>query len=303
MRYLISTGQKNSLKKYAEEYFLLGNECVVSYKDYRAALANFDKALELYPEYQGEQRDLELERKMALTQKAIVMGRSLRASNNLKTRQPLQTLFLVDRTEEEREVLASMADIIAEELNVKEVLIQADESELVSYSAKANFKALGAKLGKHMKSVASQIELFSGDKIASILDGKSVMVVYSEGEIEITGEYIVVQRSEKEGVKVLNEGTLTVGFDTKVTEELLQEGIARDIVRSVQNLRKDSGFEVSDRIVLVYDGDEVVQRVFENFGTTIAKETLSNSVTFATLENVEAVECGEHMVRLSVAKE
>jgi isoleucyl-tRNA synthetase len=96
---------------------------------------------------------------------------------------------------------------------------------------------------------------------------------------------------------------LTVGFDTKVTEELLQEGIARDIVRSVQNLRKDSGFEVSDRINLTYDGDDVVRQVFSNFGSTIAKETLSNSLTFATLVHVEPVECGDHMVRLAVAKE
>jgi isoleucyl-tRNA synthetase len=259
--------------------------------------------LALYPEYQSGQRDVELEKKMALTQKAIVMGRSLRASNNLKTRQPLKTLFLVDRTEEEREVLFSMRDIIAEELNVKEVLIQEDESGLVSYSAKANFKVLGSKLGKHMKSVASQIELFSGDTIASILDGGSRVLQYSEGEIEISSEQIIVQRTEKEGVKVLNEGSLTVGFDTTVTEELLQEGIARDIVRSVQNLRKDSGFDVSDRIRLTYDGDEVVQRVFENFGTSIAQETLSNSITFATLENVEATECGDHLVRLAVAKD
>ena len=259
--------------------------------------------LELYPEYQGGQRDLELEKRMALTQKAIVMGRSLRASNNLKTRQPLQTLFLVDRTEEDREVLSAMADIIAEELNVKEVLVQEDESALVRYNAKANFKVLGAKLGKQMKEVASQIELFTGKMISSILDGKSVLLLYSEGEIEITSEHIIVQRTEREGVKVLNEGALTVGFDTKVTEELLQEGIARDIVRSVQNLRKESGFEVSDRIILTYDGDEVVKQVFANFGSTIAKETLSNSLTFATLENVEAIECGDHMVRLVLAKE
>ncbi len=259
--------------------------------------------LELYPEYQKAQRDLELEKRMALTQKAIVMGRSLRASNNLKTRQPLQTVFLVDRTEEEREVLSAMADIIAEELNVKEVLIQEDESALVSYSAKANFKVLGSRLGKQMKEVAAQIELFTGKMIASLLDGKSVTLAYSEGEIEIKAEHIIVARTEKEGVKVLNDGSLTVGFDTKVTEELLQEGIARDIVRSVQNLRKESGFEVSDRIRLTYDGNEVVQQVFANFGETIAKETLSNTLSFARMEDVEAIECGDHLVRLAVAKD
>ncbi|MFA7129180.1 MAG: DUF5915 domain-containing protein, partial [Sphaerochaeta sp.] len=81
-----------------------------------------------------------------------------------------------------------------------------------------------------------------------------------------------------------------------------EEGIARDIVRSIQNLRKESGFEVSDRIELSYDGDEVVQRVFANYKDTIASETLSNSITFATLEG-EGVECGDHLVRLSVVKE
>ncbi|MDT4761397.1 isoleucine--tRNA ligase [Sphaerochaeta sp. PS] len=259
--------------------------------------------LALYPEYQSSQRNLELESRMALAQKAIAMGRSVRASNNLKIRQPLSKLFLVDRTVEEREVLSSMEDIIAEELNVKQVVLQGDESGLVSYSAKANFKVLGAKLGKQMKEVASQIAAFSAETIASILDGKLVTLQYSEGEIAIGNEEILVQRTEMEGVKVLNDGSLTVGFDTKVTEELLQEGIARDIVRSIQNLRKESGFDVSDRIVLTYDGDEVVQKVFANFGETIARETLSNTITFATLESVEAVECGEHMVRLAVAKE
>ena len=255
-----------------------------------------------YPVYEEDQRDYALEKRMSLTQKAIAMGRSVRASNNLKIRQPLKTLYLVDRESEEREVLSSMEDIIAEELNVKNVHLQADETGLVSYSAKANFKVLGSSLGKNMKEVASQIADLDGNAIASLLDGNILKMHYSAGEIEITKDQIIVQRTEMEGVKVFNEGSLTVGFDTLITEELLEEGIARDIVRSIQNLRKESGFEVSDRIELSYDGDEVVQRVFANYKDTIASETLSNSITFATLEG-EGVECGDHLVRLSVVKE
>lgn len=255
-----------------------------------------------YPIYDGNKRDYTLENQMALTQKAIAMGRSLRASNNLKIRQPLQTLFLVDREEEERAVLASMQEIIAEELNVKEVHLHSDESDLVTYSAKANFKVLGSALGKNMKEVASMIADFSGETIASILDGKAYDLAYSAGTIGISKEEIIVQRTEMEGVKVLNEGSLTVGFDTKVTEALLEEGIARDIVRSIQNLRKESGFEVSDRITLKYDGDEVVKQVFDNFGSVIAKETLSNSITFATLEG-DGFECGDRSVKLEVTKD
>ncbi|MDD2395020.1 MAG: isoleucine--tRNA ligase, partial [Sphaerochaeta sp.] len=256
----------------------------------------------MYPDYDEQERDLALESQMSLAQKAIAMGRSLRASNNLKIRQPLKTVFLVDREEDERAILLSMQDIIAEELNVKEVHISSDESELVDYSAKANFKVLGSKLGKDMKEVAALIAALDGRVIASMLDGKSHTVVYSKGEIAISKDEIIVQRTELEGVKVLNDGSLTVGFDTKVTQELLEEGIARDIVRSIQNLRKESGFEVSDRIRLTWDGDDVVKRVFEHFGQTIAKETLSNSMSFATLDG-EAIDCGDHMVRLAVEKE
>jgi isoleucyl-tRNA synthetase len=254
-----------------------------------------------FPTYSSEQRDFALEKQMALTQKAIAMGRSVRASNNLKIRQPLLTLFLVDREEEEREVLSSMKEIIAEELNVKNVHLQADESGLVSYSAKANFKVLGSALGKNMKEVASVIADLDGPTIGSLLDGKSLMVTYSAGEIEISSDQILVQRTEMEGVKVLNDGSLTVGFDTKVTEELLEEGIARDIVRSVQNLRKESGFDVSDRIELRYDGNEIVEKVFANFGSTIANETLANSIVKAELD-CEGVDCGDHSVKLAVKK-
>lgn len=256
----------------------------------------------MYPDYCDEERDLALENQMSLTQKAIAMGRALRASNNLKIRQPLKTLFLVDREEEERTILNSMQDIIAEELNVKEVHLSSDESELVDYSAKANFKVLGSRLGKDMKEVAALIADLDGKTIASMLDGKTHTITYSNGEISVSKDEIIVQRTELEGVKVLNDGSLTIGFDTKVTQELLEEGIARDIVRSIQNLRKESGFEVSDRIRLTWDGDEVIKQVFEHFGPTIAKETLSNSMSFATLDG-EAIDCGDHLVRLFVEKD
>ena len=185
---------------------------------------------------------------------------------------------------------------------MKEVHLQSDESSLVEYSAKANFKVLGKSLGKDMKEVASMIADFDGEKIASILDGTPHTLSYSNGEISISKDEIIVQRTEMEGVKVLNDGSLTVGFDTKVTQELADEGIARDIIRSVQNLRKESGFAVSDRIVLTYDGDEVIQRVFDQHGQTIAKETLSNTLRSGTLTG-EGIDCNDHMVRLQVEKD
>jgi isoleucyl-tRNA synthetase len=256
-----------------------------------------------FPVCDSNQRDYELEKKMALTRQAITMGRSLRSVHNLKIRQPLKRLFLVNRDAEERAILASMQAIVEEELNVKEISIQADESGLVSYQAKANFKVLGSQLGKHMKDVAAKIQQLPSETIASLLDGGSVAISYAEGDITIGLDDVIVQRSEMEDMKVLNEGQLTVGFDTKISHELLLEGIARDIVRAVQNLRKELGFDVSDRIHLQVHGDELIGEAFAVFGEYIARETLAADAKLA--DHAEAVEvpCGDSVARIHATKE
>ena len=254
-----------------------------------------------YPEYDEKQRDAMLEEEMTLTQKAIALGRTLRASNNLKIRQPLSTMYLVDRKESERKILKGMEDIIAEELNVKQVKLQGDETGLVSYSAKANFKVLGKTLGKSMKEVAGKIETFSSDEIGSILDGRMRHIEYEGGSIDLSKEEIVVQRTEAEGVRVLNEGTVTVGFDTKLTDSLREEGTAREIVHAVQNLRKENGFDVADHINMKYDGSEDIDKVFADFGGYIKGETLCDSVRKADL-TCSAIACGENQIRLQLSK-
>ncbi len=259
--------------------------------------------LEMFPAYDPHQRDFELEHQMALTRQAITMGRSLRSVHNLKIRQPLNRLFLVTRDEHEREILASMRSIIEEELNVKEISIQEDESGLVSYQAKANFKVLGSVLGKHMKEVAAKIQLLSSKTIASLLDGRRETIAYAEGEISVGIDEVIVQRNEVEDLKVLNEGQLTVGFDTKITRELLLEGIARDIVRAVQNLRKEQGFDVADRIALSLFGDALVREAFDAFGSYIARETLAYSSEFSDSEDAIEIPCGDATARIKATKE
>ena len=258
-----------------------------------------------YPVYEAEHMDQLLEQKMALTRQAIAMGRSLRMSQELKIRQPLSTLYLVTIDPEEQEILREMSAIIAEELNVKQVRIEQDESTLVSYQAKANFKVLGKQLGKHMKDVASRIAELSSSTIARLLKGGSVDISYSDGAevISITSEDIIVSRQEMENTKVLNEGSLTVGFDTEITEELLLEGIARDIIRGIQNLRKDNGLDVADHISLQIAGDEYVQRSLVLFSEYIRSETLADSVEVAgETEEMAEVPCGETRAMISVAK-
>ncbi|MFA7395385.1 MAG: isoleucine--tRNA ligase [Sphaerochaetaceae bacterium] len=268
----------------------------------KTATHNESVHLELFPTYNESERDLELEQTMRVTRQAITLGRSLRSSQNIKTRQPLSTLFVVTRDAQERNILDEMTPIIKEELNVKEISIDSDESTLVSYSAKANFKVLGPKLGKSMKEVASLIEQFENTTIASMLEGEMVSVSYSQGDIELGQEDLMIQRTETEGRKVLNEGSLTIGFDTLITESLLLEGLARDIVRGVQNLRKERDFDVSDRIMLSISGDELVKKMFDSSKEYIAKETLAVEISFKEEKNSVEILCGEGSARIAIEK-
>ena len=228
-----------------------------------------------YPVSRKDFRDEKLEFQMATVQKAVSMGRALRNQFNLKNRQPLSSVALVTRNIEEKKVLAEMEDTIAEELNVKKVIFHEREDELVEYKAKANFRVLGKQLGKGMKEAAAEIARLSDEQIAAILDGKALSITVGEQNIDLTCENVMVDRIEKDNLKVINDGTLTVGLDTKISDELKKEGYARDVVRGIQNLRKESGFEITDRITLVLGGDAELKGAFDMFKDFIANETLS----------------------------
>ena len=231
-----------------------------------------------YPVCEEKFRNSELEFQMASVQKAVSMGRALRNQFNIKNRQPLLSVALVTRNLEERKVLENMKDTIAEELNVKDVDFHDKESDLVEYKAKANFKVLGKSLGAKMKVAAAEIAKLSNDQIASIVDGNTLTIKVDGQDLVLDGESVIVERLEKEDLKVINEGTLTVGLETKITDELKKEGYARDAVRGIQNLRKESTFEITDRIILELSGDAELKAAFEMFKDFIAGETLASSI-------------------------
>ena len=227
-----------------------------------------------YPVYNEKFRDTEIEFKMATVQKAVSMGRSLRYQYNLKIRQPLKSVELVTRNSDEKKVLLEMEDSIREELNVKKVVFHEREDELVEYKAKANFKTLGKELGPLMKSAAAKITELNQDAIQTILDGGVLSIDVEGKSVELTEDKIIVERLEKANLKVLNDGTLTVGLDSEITEELKLEGYVRDLVRGIQNLRKESGLEVTDRINLSLSGDAELKKAYAMFEDYIKGETL-----------------------------
>lgn len=259
--------------------------------------------LEDYPVYNERFHNEKLEFKMNTVQKAISMGRSLRNQFNLKNRQPLASVALVTRNSEEKTVLAEMLDSIKEELNVKNVIFHEREDELVEYKAKANFKVLGKELGALMKDAASKIIALEQSAIQSILDGSKLTIEVGDKTVDLTEEKIIVDRIEKEDVKVINEGTLTVGLDTKITDELKKEGYVRDLVRGIQNLRKDSGFEVTDRIKLTVGGDAELKAAFEIFADFIKSETLAVEAAWVdSIDGATSVEADDKTWSIKVEK-
>ncbi|HUV08154.1 MAG TPA: isoleucine--tRNA ligase, partial [Spirochaetia bacterium] len=230
-----------------------------------------------FPTADSARRDQELELKMKVTRQAVSMGRSLRSSHNLKIRQPLRALHLVTKDQAAMRILIEMAPIIKEELNVKEVIFRENEEELVVYRAQPNFRKLGKELGKDMKPAAEAISRLSLREIVSLMEGATLSLDIGTRVLDITQEEISIIREERMHLRVLNEGSLTVALDSELTEELVQEGMVRDLVRSIQNLRKEKGLEVTDRIDLAITGDETIKRAIERFEDHLTSETLAVS--------------------------
>lgn len=246
-------------------------------------------------------RDEFLERQMESTMTAVRLGRFLRTQHSLKVRQPLAQAIIVAHDSEIREMLSGTADIIAEELNVKKIVFSQRESELVERSAKANFKALGPRLGKEMKEAAALIEKLDGDSIELILNGGEHQLSLPSGlTVGLTAGDLVVQRQEREGMTVATEAGITVALDTKLSKDLLDEGFARELVSRVQNMRKERGLEVSDRVVLRYKVPAECAESLERYREYICGETLT--VEMLPVDSGEAADINGYECVLEIEK-
>jgi len=259
--------------------------------------------LEDYPVCNEQWRDIQLEFKMDTVQKAVSMGRSLRYQYNLKIRQPLKSVEFVTRNPEEKRVLLEMEESIREELNVKKVVFHEREDELVEYKAKANFRTLGKELGPLMKAASALIMELEQDSIQSILDGSTLSIDVEGKTVELDSTKIVVDRLEKANLKVVNDGTLTVALDSEITDDLRREGYVRDLVRGIQNLRKESGLSVTDRIVLTVGGNAELKEAYEQFADFIEGETLASKSQWAdTVAGGTDIEAGEAVLSAALVK-
>ncbi len=231
-----------------------------------------------YPEVSYERKVPELERSMFYVLRVISLGRSLRAAHNLKVRQPLKCLYIITKASEEKQALLEMKEIIQEELNMKEIVFKDNEEELITYSAKANFKTLGKILGKDMKLVASQIATLTSKEIQQILEGATLTLSFDGIEhqsLDVVQDFLDIRREKKDDLIIENEDSVTIALETRLNEALIQEGEIRDIIRFVQNQRKTMDLDLSDRISLVFTGDASLKDTITNFSEYLQTETLT----------------------------
>jgi len=243
---------------------------------------NFESIhLSQFPEFNVSYVDKSLERKMENAQTISSLVLSLRAKEKIKVRQPLQKIMVpVDNKEQKEEILA-VAELIKHEVNVKDIELLDDASDILVKQIKPNFKVLGPKYGRDMKLIANAVREFTQEDIAKVekegrvpveVDGK--MITLELADVEISSKDI-------EGWLVANEGALTVALDVTITEDLKEEGIARELVNRIQNARKDSGFEVTDKIKLTVLKFENLEQSVKTNKDYIMSETLTEELTFA----------------------
>jgi len=231
-----------------------------------------------FPKYDEKFVDKSLERKMEAAQTISSLVLSLRAKEKIKVRQPLQKIMVPSNSESQKQEILAVADLIKSEVNVKEVEVLEDASDILVKQIKPNFKVLGPRFGKDMKAVSQAINGFTADDIKNIEQNDSL-------DVEINGKIITLEKSDVEitsqdieGWLVASSGVLTVALDVTLTDELKKEGIARELVNRIQNLRKDSGFELTDRIVVQFQKDEQIINAINKNLEYIKTETLTDEL-------------------------
>lgn len=221
-------------------------------------------------------------KKMDLAQKIVKIVRSIRSKNNLKVRQPLQKILVVVK-KEDQDAVRHMEQVILEEVNVKQLELLNTNSEIVVKKAKPNFKSLGPKFGKKVNLVANAIKNLDDNQINLIDSGKNITIKLDEEEIIITPTDVEIISEEIKGWLVESEDGITVALDTNLTTELIQEGLAREFVNRVQNMRKEANFEVSDRITITVSTTDTLKEAIEKMKSYIMQETLAEKISFGDI--------------------
>jgi isoleucyl-tRNA synthetase len=240
--------------------------------------------LALFPEFVEKYVDKSLERRMQNAQTISSLVLSLRKKEMIKVRQPLQKVMIPVLNNEFRTEIEAVSDLIKAEVNVKEIVLLDDASGILIKQIKPNFKALGPRFGKDMNLIANEIKSLSSMQINQLDKDGSLNIVISGNNVILSLEDVEISSQDIEGWLVANANGITVALDISISKELKQEGIARELVNRIQNIRKDSGFEVTDKIKVQLQNNEELEKAVSKNLEYIKSETLTESLIFT--ENI-----------------
>ena len=256
--------------------------------------------LDAFPVVDESLIDAELEARMRMAQDITSMTLALRRKVNIKVRQPLQQIMIPAVDETQQRHIAAMADLIKKEVNVKELNFVEGAGILVR-KVKCNFRTMGKKYGKLMKGVAAAMSELSQEKIAELQD-KGFLNIEVDGQaLQVLAEDVEIISEDIKGWLVANEGNLTVALEVELTDALLKEGMARELINRIQNLRKETGLEITDRINVTISENQTLQDSVGEYGEYIAQQVLAENITFAANEGTK-VDFDDFNVNISVKK-
>ena len=259
-------------------------------------LANFPVSVENFV-------DKSLESKMMKAQTVSSLVLSLRKKEMIKVRQPLQKVMIPILDENQRAEIEAVSDLIKAEVNVKEIELLDDASGVLVKQIKPNFKALGPRFGKDMGLISNEIQKFSQEQINEIDAKGELSLVISGKSIILTSQDVEISSQDIPGWLVANSNGITVALDITISEELKQEGIARELVNRIQNIRKDSGFEVTDKIKVQIQRNGELEQAIKNNESYIKDETLTEELNFTdNLESGIEIEFDDIKTKILISK-
>jgi isoleucyl-tRNA synthetase len=228
-----------------------------------------------YPEYHPEERNEALEKGMDALQVAVSLGHALRKENKLKVRQPLPAAHIVTQDRNILEFLKKEQHLIADELNVKRVELHGTRREFVKLAVKPNFRILGKKVGPKMKEITFAIGNLTQEEMEILNEGKSLTLMLGDEKFLLTQEDVEIKQIAHEGWIAMNAGALTVALETQLDEELILEGLAREIVNKINTMRRDAKFDVTDRVIVHLASTPLVEKALSRHEHYIKEEVLA----------------------------
>ena len=259
--------------------------------------------LQDFPKYDSTLINNELEEQIEISQCITSLILRIRKLENVKVRQPLRKAIVPALNDDFAANLKKVEDVIKSEVNIKEIEIINRNSSVIKKSAKPNFKVLGSKVGKDMKAVTGPIFAFTNEQIALLESGKTITVKANENTYQISIDDIEIKTADIPGWQIMSDSQYTVALDLELTAELRQEGIARELVNKIQNLRKDKSFEITDKINIRLVKNSYIKDAVEAFNEYICGEVLAESLVLTeNVDSSDTIDIDQHTINIKLSK-